>query len=408
MVTQFPLDTMHSVYHGGVKSFFNQLFFGTKRFDNALPFPTRSEMRKQMDIFINLSPCEFQSSRLSSLNYLNDYKAAVERHFLNYVVLPLFVNNVESETYNLVVALVVAVFLLGGASPTPIPKADIDLARDLLDYFVKVALHRHYSKCATPGMHMLLHVADDCENLGCHMDYLGAWPFENGMKIILHSRKSNHRAIQQILRREMESLNCQLPVDSDRNILSLTPLSQFTGFDADKLHPKEPKLLINYHGKKTVIIPKSLGGYRLKANVKDAFCVVSIGARAKDFVIVQCTDFFIDPSTTDGGIIAVGHPYKKWSDIFSKPKPSHIYQVYRFRDKQAQQIKFRTEKILTKLYVLPDLKECLFDMDLNEKFQYSNVPYPKADIWAAKNLANYPVWFGTGLRHIAQEGASLY
>jgi hypothetical protein len=406
MVSQFPLDTMHSVYHGGVKCFLLQLFNGTIRHDNALPFIARSRMRKIVDVYQLLSPCEFRSTRLSSLDNLKDYKAAVMRHFILYIAVPLFYQVAPREVYELVTALVVALFVLGGVSPTPVPEKDLKLGRELLNYFVLVALDRHFSRVATPGMHMLLHIADDCETLGCHMDYLGAWPFENSMKILLHSKRSNHRAIQQIFNRESERLNCQLPTDVSGRIISLTPSSQYIGAPQVKL--TKPKMIKNGWGKKTVVYPKNMGDFRLKANVRDAFCVVSTGARSKDFIIVQCTDFFLDEDANDGGIIIVGHGYKFWSSVFDKPKPSFKYHVYKFKGKLAETMKFRAEKVVTKLYALPDLQVFENDRELDSIFRYSATPYPNSNIWAPKKLVDFPCWFGVGIRHITQKGSSLY
>jgi hypothetical protein len=407
MVTQFPLDTMHSVYHGGVKAFFKQILHGTLRRDNALPFRIRSAMRKQMDVFQLMSPCEFRSARLSSLNNILNYKAAVMRHFVLYAAIPLFHQLAPKELFELLTALVVALYLIGGVSPTPVPERDLQLASELLNYFVRVGLHRHFSKCATPGMHMLLHIVDDCKNLECHMDYLGAWPFENGMKILLHSKRSNHRAVQQILNREEERLNCQLPSDRTGRIVSLTPLSQFIGLDPTP--STIPKLVTKSINKKIVVFPKNMGDFRLKNNVRDAFCIVSTGNRSKDFAIVQCTNFFPDPDSEDGGIIIVGDAYKFWADVFDKPKPSHKFHVYKFTGKMVNDpMTFRAEKVLTKLYVFPDLHEFESNAELESKYKYKATPYPNADTWAVKNLADYPAWYGIGIRHITQKGASLY
>jgi hypothetical protein len=400
---------MHSVYHGAVKGFMKQLFEGSLRHDNALPFSIRSQMNKEMEIFKNLSPCEFRSSRLSPLRYILDYKAAVMRHFINYVSIPLFYNNAPGDTFELLTSLVVALRLLGGASPTPVPKKDLDLARKLLFYFVKVGLHRHFSKVAQPVMHMMLHITDDCETLGCHLDYIGAWPFENGMKILLHSKRSNYRAIPQIFRRETENLNCRLPTNESGRILSRTPLSQYIGEPVDTVRFQEiPKLLTNSRRKTTLIMPKKMGGFKLKANVRDAFCVVSTGVRRKDFAIVQCTDFFLDKLANDGGVMIAGHAYRLWSDVFDKPKPSHNYHIYKFREKLPGKIKFRAEKIITKLYALPDLKVFKNNHVLDEHFRYTRTPYPKNEVWAAEKLRDFPAWFGIGLQHIEQAGASLY
>jgi hypothetical protein len=328
------------------------------------------------------------------------------RHFVNYVAVPLFYNTAPQDVYELLTSLVIGLHLLGGASREPVPDKDLDLARKLMDYFVATALNRHFSRVATPGMHMLLHIADDCDTLKCHMDYLGAWPFENAMKVILASRRSNYRAIQQILRREAENLNCRLPSDEQGRIVSLVPLSQYVGEESGNSVSVKPVIVTNMRHKKTLVMPKAMGGYKLKANVRDAFCVVATGTRPKDFVIVQCSDFHEDKA--DGGVIVVGNPYKKWSDIFQKPKPSHRYQIYRFRDKLEGKIKFRAEKIITKLYALPDLKVLANNPELESVYKYRNTPYPKNEVWAAKKLIDNPAWFGTGIKHIMNNGASLY
>jgi hypothetical protein len=105
----------------------------------------------------------------------------------------------------------------------------------------------------------------------------------------------------------------------------------------------------------------------------------------------------------------VGYPYRLWSDIFKEPRPSHHYHVYRFRDRIDVEMKFSWEKVVTKLYVLPDLE--IFNTDiveLRQKYRYRENSHPPATIWEPKQMSDYPAWFGTGIRHIGDNGASLY
>jgi hypothetical protein len=305
----------------------------------------------------------------------------------------------------------VALYLIGGASPLPVKEADLSLAQSLMEFFVKTALLNHFSKCAKPVMHMMLHIVNDCRQLQCHLDYIGAWFFENAMKIILKSKRSNFRVIQQVLRRENERLDYLLPTDDDGRIVSRVPISrmQMQQEGRSETDTHRPILESTRSGKQKLIFPKAVGDFCLKANVRDAFCVILSGVRTQDVLIVQCSGFKcrkVDGVVED--IVITGHSYRCWADIFDKPRPSHKYHVYRFKEKSDEPISFSVDKVITKLYVLPDLEFLKNNPDLESTYPYRQTTKPSSKHWLPKHLAHYPAWFGTGIRHVTEKGASLY
>ncbi|CAG0923731.1 unnamed protein product, partial [Notodromas monacha] len=241
-------------------------------------------LAQRVEFFRNLAPSEFKSSAILPLMSILNYKAAAMRHFVMYLAIPVFHGLVPPDIFQLLKVFVLSLYILGGASSEPVSPANLRKAQNLIENFVSTATHCHFSKSVPPTMHMFLHLTEDLAKQHCHMDRIGAWPFENAMKRIIRDKHSHRNVIQQIIRREDERLQHMLPMVNNF-ILSQTPLSERSMEDipANKCYLVKNKCL----KLPILMFPTSLGGFQLKANVKDAFCLMSAEKSKEKFLIVQ-------------------------------------------------------------------------------------------------------------------------
>ena len=80
----------------------------------------------------------------------------------------------------------------------PIPKERLVTAREDIRVFLEGWKITFGEAGFTYKMHSMLHVIDDCENFGCHLEYLSSYPFEN-----FHSKwktwlRSGNKPLEQI------------------------------------------------------------------------------------------------------------------------------------------------------------------------------------------------------------------
>ena len=410
-IGNMPLDTMHTVWHGGVRSWMKKLFLGKPKKDNALPGVIIKLCCKKMQVYKNFAPAEFSSSRVPPLNLLKDYKAAEMRHFVMYVLIPIAKGVVSNDVFLIISHLVAGLLIIGGAAPDPIPEVDLVFAQECFEFFIEKVMRDYYKVSFPPSLHNMLHIVQDLRYLGVRMDYIGAWYFENEMKSVTRWKRSNYRVIPQTIRRQDERLNYLLPTDAKARFLSRTPAALMTpddyhtAADAQNQTPTaEPYIRVNFKNKNELVFPKSMGDFVIKANVRDAFCVIKNGPKTTDVVIVQCTDIRCDEKH---GIIITGYHYQH-SEVFDIPESSCLHHIYHFQNKSETTDEYFVNRVVTKLYALPDLNVLSRNEELNNRYPFHLITRPSQTVFNIKVLGDYPVWFGTGLHHILHLGASLY
>jgi hypothetical protein len=353
MVTGFPLEPMHSVYHGACMNWLLKLFGNKRLTEKALSNSEKSLLDRRMDFAKHFTPAEFRSSRLKPFDHLSCWKAAETRHFLLYASIVLFKGIVPTSIYHRLCYLVVALYFIGGESPDPVPEEHLQHAQKLIERFFQEVARDHFRTALPPSLHWLLHVVNDCRFFGCHMERLGAWPFENSMRFMLNSVHAGHRAVEQILNREDEKLEFNLPTDDEGQILSdLTGGVQPFGAPDDK--EKQPYFVTNIKKKRTLYFPKGSGDFLLKStkNNQDCHFLYLTGPDLRnDVVIGKFLDVYRDAQTAR--LFIKGQQYLTKELLFTHPCKSDRFYGLKFKNLSTRIENFEVINVIGKMYAFP-------------------------------------------------------
>jgi hypothetical protein len=355
MVTGFPLDPMHSVYHGAIKNWFKKLFDKlTPNNEKPLPMPVKIQLDRILDFMKHFTPSEFSSSSLKSLNHQPSWKAAETRHFIMYAAIILFRGIVPQAVYNSLLCLVVGLLFIAGDSPTPVPDEHLRYAQTLFERFLQAVARDHFHGLP-PSLHWLLHIVADLQFFGCHLERLGAWPFENSMRFILNSVHSGNRVVEQILNREDEKMEFNLRIDDEGSIM----FNDVERFMPENRERDTPYVKTNKRGKRSLIFPKNRGDFVLKAtkNNRDCHFIYQFGTDIRyDVVIGKFLD--VVESERTGRLVIVGQEYKEKGLIFQHPgDPCDSDRFYGFKFWDLSPItntEFEVTNVVGKMYAFPD------------------------------------------------------
>jgi hypothetical protein len=412
MVTGFPLEPMHTVYHGGVKNWFLKLFEGSQKTEQALSNAEKILMDRRFDFVRHFTPAEFSSSRVKPLDNLTHWKAAEMRHFLLYLAVIVFKGIVPRAVYEKLTNLLVALYFIGGAKPEPVPELHLQHAQTLLEKFVHEVARDHFRVSLKPSVHWMLHVVNDVRHFGCEMERLGAWPYESNMRFMMNSVKSGHRALEQILNREDEWLEFKLEISEDGTIL--TDLDEFSPDNVDRKHPYVKE---NKKGKKTLKFPKYCGDFLLNTTKNNVNChfIYNFGPDARrDVAIVKFLDVFEHEVT--GRLMIKGQQYLQKECLFMYPCKSDRFYGFKFFDLSPRIENFEVGNVVGKMYAVPCIDEIRVPMQVqpndvenvekNKLLKYLAAPQPKnapqsppAPDFRELCKAHFDAWEGMAIQH---------
>jgi hypothetical protein len=351
MVTGFPLEPMHSVYHGAIRNWLKVLFMGSRVLEKALSMPQRILVERRLDFVKNFTPSEFKSSALKSMKHLKNWKAAETRHFIYYAAVIVFNGIVPEEVFQQLCNLLVALCFIGGESAKPVPEQHLEHAQKLIEKFFHEVSRNNFRLGLPPSLHWLLHIVNDLRFFKCHLERLGVWPFENAMRFMLNSVHGGNRVVEQILNREDEKMEHNLQIGEDGTILT-DNASCFVAEDAAKT---KPYVKTNQRGKKTLIFPKACGDFVLTTseNNRDCHFVYQDGPDPRrDVVIGKFMDVI---EKDDGRLVVVGQQYKEKDYLFKVPCGSDRFYGFKFWDLCATKEDFELADIVAKMYAIPDM-----------------------------------------------------
>lgn len=80
----------------------------------------------------------------------------------------------------------------------PVPKERLKRARSNMKDFVELYKKTLGDSCMTSKVHCMIHILDDCEYHGCHLEALSAYPFENFQSIWSGMLRSGRLPLAQI------------------------------------------------------------------------------------------------------------------------------------------------------------------------------------------------------------------
>jgi hypothetical protein len=428
MVTGFPLEPMHSVYHGGARNWLKKLFLGSMANEAAFSNPLKVKLEKLLDFFRHFTPAEFRSSTLKPYFHLKKWKGAEIRHWLYYVAISAWRGLVENELYLRLCDLVAALLFIGGSSKTPVPETHLDFAQKLLMKFVQDISRDNFSLALPPTVHFLLHIVNDLRHFGCRLEYLGAWVYENEMRYVLNSVHSGYRAVEQIFNREDERLAYSLPVDEHGVILSDTPIGRSRARITNA--ETEPHIKTNAWKRKRLVYPRNCGDFILKESKKNRDChfIYQWGDLGHgEITIVK----YLDVVKNDRDeILIIGQEYLHMEPLFLSPCNSARFHAYKFKTLSPIKREYAARNVIGKMYALPSVDEINPDrpsfpgdeepVEVEPeklhllKYLGSSVPVGSKHAVPAPNFEevckmHYDAWEGIALRHSFDGSpASLY
>jgi len=80
----------------------------------------------------------------------------------------------------------------------PVPPADLADAQQYIRRYVEMCMELWGANWATPKNHWLLHILQDCENHGCHLERLSAYKFENRYSCFKRYLRQGNKPLEQI------------------------------------------------------------------------------------------------------------------------------------------------------------------------------------------------------------------
>ena len=80
----------------------------------------------------------------------------------------------------------------------------MNFAKNLLSYFVAQAKRIYGDSFTVYNIHNLLHLADDCQNLHSSLNDIGAFKFENYLRVIKKFIRNANNPVAQIAKRKQK------------------------------------------------------------------------------------------------------------------------------------------------------------------------------------------------------------
>ena len=80
----------------------------------------------------------------------------------------------------------------------PVPPADLADAQKYIRKYIEMCMEIWGANWATPKNHWLLHILQDCQNHGCHLERLSAYKFENRYSCFKRYLRQGNKPLEQI------------------------------------------------------------------------------------------------------------------------------------------------------------------------------------------------------------------
>lgn len=206
MVSQFPLDPMHLVFLGVVKRLFiNYYLEGDKKIRLS------QNQKKYIDELIS-SIRPYVSSDFTRkprlLNEIKKWKATEFRLFLLYTGPIILYNSLDSPQYKHFLNLHAAIFILNDDT---LIENYLDVAKDLLQNFVKESKMVLGKSFIVFNVHSLIHLIEDVKKYG-NINNFSCFPFESYLYTIKRKIHCGSNPLQQIHRRIEEYDNLKISI----------------------------------------------------------------------------------------------------------------------------------------------------------------------------------------------------
>ncbi len=200
-VSIFVLDYMHLVCLGVVRRLLRYVKSEGPKCC-LLSYKQQCEVSDKLISFRDYVPSEF-ARRPRSLVELDRWKATEFRQFMLYTGPVALRGIMSSDLYEHFLCLFIAMTILLYDDSRK-REAYVGYARNLLNVFVTNARKLYGETFTVYNVHNLLHLADDVDIHRCSLDFISAFPFENHLRILKGSVRSNNKPVVQIAKRLQE------------------------------------------------------------------------------------------------------------------------------------------------------------------------------------------------------------
>lgn len=175
MVSQFPLDYLHTVNLGVVKKILAMIIYGDERSDiRPAPKQDIKNISERLIRISNSQPSEFQR-KCRTLSEFHHFKATEFRNLILYILPVAALNILREDVYNNMMFLHAALVII--VDPI-ICKSHSDIAQKCLESFVSSFKTVYGPEHIVYNVHSLLHIVDDVMVHGS-LDSYSAFPFES-------------------------------------------------------------------------------------------------------------------------------------------------------------------------------------------------------------------------------------
>ena len=199
LVKDFVIDPMHLVFLGVTR---RMLYFLKGSFKGINTGKLSSAYLSSISTQLNdlVLPSEF-ARQPRSLSELDRWKATEFRSFLLYsgpIILRLFLGK---ESWKHFLSISIAIRLLSNKN---VSKADVSVARKLLEYFVFRSKDHFGETFCVYNVHGLLHIPDDVEHFKATLEHISCFQFENHLQKLKKSIRGKYNVLSQIVKRGQE------------------------------------------------------------------------------------------------------------------------------------------------------------------------------------------------------------
>lgn len=205
-IDSFPLDYMHLVCLGVVRTIMNLWTFGPV----PLKFPSLiiNTISSKLVSLKQHMPMEF-NRKPRSIDELRRWKATEYRTFLLYtgpVVLKSIFKGEMKSIYDHFLTLAISISIL--LSPSHCTEINLAYANTLLRHFVESTKLLYGHQYITHNFHGLIHLSESINIFGC-LHNSSAFPFENFLQYLKKNIRKGHKPLEQVIKR------CKEVIESD-------------------------------------------------------------------------------------------------------------------------------------------------------------------------------------------------
>lgn len=325
ITTGFSLDYMHLVCLGTVR----KLILLWMKGPNEVRYPSWKikEISSYIQIIKNKMPCEFVR-KPRNLDEVNRWKATEFRMFLLYygiiVTKPTLKHQHWNHFFNLSISMIILL--------SPDHSKYLNVARQLLDSFVKDFEIIYGRYLISHNIHGLTHLSDDYDKFG-PLDNCSAFPFENYMGCLKRMLRKPHKPLEQVIKRYREI--CLLK----SSIKTKNCAPNFSG-----LHTHGPTLSSSIKGKQfTTLILKNM---TIKTHLeRDSYFLTQEKKIVKIFNIIQ--------KKNSEEVLLICKIFDNKNELFIKPIKSSELDIYVVKNLSNNFHTLNIKDIKKKMILLP-------------------------------------------------------